>query len=1005
MTAPARPPALLARNVGATVVVRAEGEPPDAGRDFATALPPGPAVVVCTAAANANPGLFAVLPAIVTDHFPGSPGVRLVLLGGDIASGVRAVNAAHGLAEQLRVPVTVPLGPLYDGTGPARWVTCSPDGTSVYEDPWDGLPPSSAGPVVLRPTPTIPVHRGIRTAGGWTFATVPSPVGSGRALAGPLIEVDAGPEGFLVAGLPYPAAPFAELLTARLSGPTGPVGSVVVFGHGLPDQPKLLAELADALGVPVVSPAGEMSVSWSGVLTTTTDFLCWTPGNPDPDPLGPILPVPETPENHPQISAAPASAAPVSPAPISAAPATAAPGSAAPGLGGPGYAAPGAGAPGAGGPGLGGPGLDGPGLGGPGAAGPRATGSPPTAPRLADSPTVEVRPAPERRGRAARGVGAGAAPALGEAPTVETPRPVAVPTLSPANSVALRLPKRGKQAAPPPQEAPVPLSAPTAGPASAAAPTKSPVPSIIPIPTGGLDRAQGPAEGPYQAQRAAETLDQTQKLAPGPDRAQKPSPDSDQSDGAADGSDQTRNPTQASDQARNPAEAPAPARSSADRLEQVRNPAQASDEARSVADGLEQVRNPVQASDEARSVADGLEQVRNPAEVPDQAPSVADEAGRKPAGDSGAARKPAVAVVARRPEPVSAAMIALLTPHPTAEAGAVAVPVPVPRLVEAVAAEAEGAAPGPGENVAALAVGDAPEAQAGPESGSQAESGTDAEGGTQAESATQAGSATEAGSGTDAVVEAAIAPEPVLAPRPSVGRPLWISASDWTADDRPRLRTVLSGRYDTHARVVVRTLAEQPGLRAASDSVELVAGLVALRAYCAGEREQVNKALRTGRGADDAAVVARGAAYGLKAMPAVLGPVYRTGRLTAEQTAAYRTGAELVEPGFLDVHLSAGKPSAGCTEFVIWSVSARRLGKLGGDEPAALFPPATRFVVLGVDEGRVLLCDTGPGRPGTDRVLARLQAVAAGSAERAEAAEAPGVDEAGRAYRRDEVVA
>lgn len=291
--------ALVVLAAGEAVVVRAESEPPDACQDFAAALPAEEfrVAVVCTAAVGANPGLFAVLPAIVADHFGDRFrfGVRLVLLGGGMAGGVRAVSEAPTLAEALGAPVTVPLGPLEEELrGETRWVTCRPDGTSRYEPAWPGTP--TPPPVRLRPAPTVPMHRGLRTAAGWSFATTPSAVAAGPALAGPaltgpLIEVDAGRDGFLVGGLPCKPRTFADLLAARM--PTPGDSPIVVFGEGLTEP--LLAELSTLMGVAVLSPSGPMTLTWSGVLTTTGEFRHWTPGATVPDLLGPMLPVPATP--------------------------------------------------------------------------------------------------------------------------------------------------------------------------------------------------------------------------------------------------------------------------------------------------------------------------------------------------------------------------------------------------------------------------------------------------------------------------------------------------------------------------------------------------------------------------------------------------------------------------------------------------------------------------------------------------------------------------------------
>jgi len=259
--------------------------------------------------------------------------------------------------------------------------------------------------------------------------------------------------------------------------------------------------------------------------------------------------------------------------------------------------------------------------------------------------------------------------------------------------------------------------------------------------------------------------------------------------------------------------------------------------------------------------------------------------------------------------------------------------------------------------------------------------------------------------------------------------PRWISAKEIEEKigDRAALRQALAGRYDAHARVVTRVLAEEPGLRARAGAgtgslADLTSGLVAVRAYVE-DRDLINRILR-GTGPDDeadrVAALARFAAHGLQRLPAVLGPVFRAGTITPEAVAGYRPGATLIEPAFVDVDL-APTPAPG-TQVVIWSASARRLKSLGSGERGggALFPPGSRFQVLAVDRDdagqaptRVLLRDLAATRPGrraggapagpdeSERIVARLRATTTGGEARpddASPAFAPGLDEEGRPF-------
>ncbi|MEV6810729.1 hypothetical protein [Micromonospora sp. NPDC051296] len=211
-------------------------------------------------------------------------------------------------------------------------------------------------------------------------------------------------------------------------------------------------------------------------------------------------------------------------------------------------------------------------------------------------------------------------------------------------------------------------------------------------------------------------------------------------------------------------------------------------------------------------------------------------------------------------------------------------------------------------------------------------------------------------------------PPPQAAASAAPSQPRWIDTTRWGADDRAQLRRALSERYDAYARVVTRTLAEEPGLRAAGGGADLVGDLVALCAYGA-DRDAVNQVLRGADGRSETqSLIARGAVSGLRRLPTVIGPVYATSATSV--VASYRAGDELVEPAFVDVHLTGGGRAV-AVEYVIWSVSARRVDQfMPAAQPVATFPPGSRFAVLAVDEPagdqpmRVLLRDRTGQRPG-----------------------------------------
>ncbi|MBX7266404.1 hypothetical protein KIF24_10445 [Micromonospora sp. Llam7] len=235
-------------------------------------------------------------------------------------------------------------------------------------------------------------------------------------------------------------------------------------------------------------------------------------------------------------------------------------------------------------------------------------------------------------------------------------------------------------------------------------------------------------------------------------------------------------------------------------------------------------------------------------------------------------------------------------------------------------------------------------------------------------------------------------------PRP---RPLRLGDPARAAGERTALRSVLSDQFDKHARFVTRLLAEQPGLRAGHQGYDLLAALTALRAWCAAEHGFVDQTLRDPPDDDAtqrALVLAGWAALGLARCPAHLGALVRVGDPPVALVQRYRPGMVLTEPGFVEAHLGRRRHTTATVEYMIWSVTARRMGRIVEELPGAgdaLFGPGARFEVLAVETpppatpgapaenqpGRVFLRElTGSGRPGgrqtAQRVLDRLRAMA-----------------------------
>ena len=212
----------------------------------------------------------------------------------------------------------------------------------------------------------------------------------------------------------------------------------------------------------------------------------------------------------------------------------------------------------------------------------------------------------------------------------------------------------------------------------------------------------------------------------------------------------------------------------------------------------------------------------------------------------------------------------------------------------------------------------------------------------------------------------------------------------------------------------MQTLAEEDELRDRDPPTTMTSGLIALHAYYATERDNVNRMLRglDPPDRDAAASVARCVLDGLRRLPVVFGPVFAA-CATDVPLDAYQSGGELTEPGFVDVDLTAtDRPDAGI-EYVIWSVSARRMSAVAPGGPAtALFAAGSRFAVLGVDAGsampRVLLLDLAAERrvagAWTEDLMQRLvEAASTGVRRTREPLTARGlpigVDDCGRAFQ------
>jgi len=167
-----------------------------------------------------------------------------------------------------------------------------------------------------------------------------------------------------------------------------------------------------------------------------------------------------------------------------------------------------------------------------------------------------------------------------------------------------------------------------------------------------------------------------------------------------------------------------------------------------------------------------------------------------------------------------------------------------------------------------------------------------------------------------------------------------------TEQERDALRRLLGERYGAHAAVACRHIEERPEDPEAFEAV--VTDLAAVSACLQQDEEVLVEALRTGRLGRlwpyAAAVVS-----GLRRLPAHQGVVVCWG-----EPRRFRTGDVLVEHGLLSAVAGPALPVDGRAEFLIWSVTGRRVHVVDSFgsrvQERVVFPPGTAFKVLAVAE-------------------------------------------------------
>ncbi|MEV7157885.1 hypothetical protein AB0N77_25205 [Streptomyces misionensis] len=189
------------------------------------------------------------------------------------------------------------------------------------------------------------------------------------------------------------------------------------------------------------------------------------------------------------------------------------------------------------------------------------------------------------------------------------------------------------------------------------------------------------------------------------------------------------------------------------------------------------------------------------------------------------------------------------------------------------------------------------------------------------------------------------------------------------AKERDWVRRTLSTQYNAVAGTVSRVMSESPGLRGgARGESDALTDLVAVRLFLSGDNAQVSEAVRT------AAVgphvpLARCVASGLRRLPSYRGAALLRARATAAERAWFREGRLVSEWSFCTAYSAPHPGPPGGTDFLIWSITARRTNLIDPAEPdRVVFLPGTTFKVLRPSdgEGPVLLRELSPSEIASD---------------------------------------
>ncbi|MFD8085049.1 hypothetical protein ACFV4F_25510 [Kitasatospora sp. NPDC059722] len=167
--------------------------------------------------------------------------------------------------------------------------------------------------------------------------------------------------------------------------------------------------------------------------------------------------------------------------------------------------------------------------------------------------------------------------------------------------------------------------------------------------------------------------------------------------------------------------------------------------------------------------------------------------------------------------------------------------------------------------------------------------------------------------------------------------------------ERDWVRRKFSAQYHAVAGTVARVMSESPGLRSSSRALDgdALTDLVAVRLYLSGDSAAVDAAVRAGT-AGPHVPLARCVASGLNRLPSYRGVALLRAAVSGPELDWYEEGRAATEWAFCTARITVPEtPGDGTTDFLIWSMTARRTSLLDPSDPdRVLFPPGTAFKVL-----------------------------------------------------------